>query len=64
MIHARDAWDDLFEILSMEGVPPRTVIHCFTGGPNEAETCLAMGCDLSISGVVTFKNSAALREAI
>jgi TatD DNase family protein len=64
VIHARDAWDDLFEILSIEGVPARTVIHCFTGGPNEAETSLAMGCDLSISGVVTFKNSASLRDAI
>jgi TatD DNase family protein len=64
VIHARDAWDDLFEVLAMEGVPARTVIHCFTGGPREAEACLAMGCDLSISGVVTFKNSALLREAV
>ncbi len=64
VVHARDAWDDLFEVLAMEGVPSRTVIHCFTGGPREAEACLAMGCDLSISGVVTFKNSAELREAV
>ena len=64
VVHARDAWDDLFEVLAMEGVPPRTVIHCFTGGPREAEACLAMGCDLSVAGVVTFKNSGELREAV
>ena len=40
-----------------EGVPARTVIHCFTGGPEDVEGCLALGCDISISGVVTFKNA-------
>ena len=64
VIHARDAWDDIYEILNSEGVPERTVIHCFTGGPREAERCLELGCDISISGVVTFKNSSQLREAV
>jgi len=63
VVHARDAFDDLFAILLSEGVPPRTVIHCFTGTPVEAEMCLAAGCDISISGVVTFKNAGSLREA-
>lgn len=63
VVHARDAFDDLAAILLSEGVPSRTVIHCFTGTPVEAEVCLAMGCDISISGVVTFKNAAPLREA-
>ena len=36
VIHARDAWDDLFDVLDAEGVPERTVLHCFTGGPDEA----------------------------
>jgi TatD DNase family protein len=63
VVHARDAFDDLFSILASEGVPPRTVIHCFTGTPREAEACLALGCDVSISGIVTFKNAELLREA-
>ena len=37
VIHARDAWDDLFAVLGSEGVPRRTVLHCFTGGPAELE---------------------------
>jgi TatD DNase family protein len=64
VIHARDAWDDLYEILASEGVPARTVIHCFTGGPNEASRCVQMGCDISISGIVTFKNAQPIRDAV
>jgi len=64
VIHARDAFDDLRAILASEGVPPRTVIHCFTGTPVDAENCLALGCDISVSGVVTFKNAEPLREAV
>lgn len=63
VIHAREAFDDLFALFASEGVPPRTVIHCFTGTPSEAEGCLEWGCDISISGIVTFKNADALREA-
>ena len=63
VIHARDAWDDLFDVFRSEGVPPRTVIHCFTGGPAEADACLEFGCDISIAGVVTFKNAQPLRDA-
>ena len=36
VIHTREAWDDTFRILGTEGVPRRTVFHCFTGGPDEA----------------------------
>lgn len=63
VVHTRDAFDDLCDIFASEGVPPRTVIHCFTGTPDDAERCLALGCDISISGVVTFKNAGSLREA-
>lgn len=64
VVHARDAFDDLFAVLGSEGVPSRTVIHCFTGTTDEAQACLDLGCDISISGVVTFKNAQSLREAV
>ena len=63
VVHARGAFDDLFDIFRSEGVPPRTVIHCFTGTPADAEGCLELGCDISISGIVTFKNADELRAA-
>jgi TatD DNase family protein len=63
VIHTRDAWDDTFEILRSEGTPERTVIHCFSGGVDEASACLDLGCYISFSGIVTFKNAAPLRDA-
>ncbi|HEX3794418.1 MAG TPA: TatD family hydrolase [Acidimicrobiales bacterium] len=63
VIHARDAWDDLFTVLASEGVPARTVLHCFTGGPAEAERCLAAGMFVSFSGIITFKNASDVRAA-
>lgn len=64
VIHARDAWDDLFDVLAAEGVPERAVLHCFTGGPDEATRCLDAGMALSFSGIVTFKNATGVREAV
>jgi TatD DNase family protein len=57
IIHSRDAWDDTFDVLGAEGVPERTVFHCFTGGPVEARRALDLGTMLSFSGIVTFKQS-------
>jgi TatD DNase family protein len=64
VIHTRDAWDDTFRILDREGIPQRTVFHCFTGGPDEASAALARGAFLSISGIVTFKTADDLRAAV
>jgi len=63
VIHARDAWSDLFDVLAAEGVPERTVLHCFTGGTDEVERCLRAGMYVSFSGIVTFKNAADVRAA-
>jgi TatD DNase family protein len=63
VVHTREAWDDTFDILTAVGVPERTIIHCFTGGPDEARRCLDLGASLSFSGVVTFKNASEVREA-
>ncbi len=63
VIHSRDAWDETFAVLESEGVPPRTVFHCFTGGPQEAERALTMGAYLSFSGIVSFRNAEPVRQA-
>ena len=63
VIHARDAWDDLFDVLETEGVPEHTVLHCFTGGPVEVDRCLRAGMYVSFSGIVTFKNASDVRAA-
>jgi TatD DNase family protein len=63
VIHSREAWDDTFDVLRAEGVPERTVFHCFTGGADEARRALDAGTHLSFSGIVTFKSADDLRAA-
>ena len=63
VIHSRSAWDETFEILDREGVPARTVLHCFTGGPDEAREGLARGAVISFSGIITFPSGQDLRDA-
>lgn len=64
VIHTRSAWEETFDVLAAEGVPARTVFHCFTGGPAEARRCLDLGAHLSISGIVTFKTAQDVRDAV
>jgi TatD DNase family protein len=63
VIHTREAWDETFDVLDAEGVPARTIFHCFTGGPDEARRCLDRGAYVSFSGIVTFKGAPEVREA-
>lgn len=63
IVHARDADDDMIEILE-EGYrqgPYPGLIHCFTSGPELAEKALEIGFSISFSGIVTFKNAEDLR---
>jgi TatD DNase family protein len=63
VIHAREADDDVASILEEEtgkGAFP-FVLHCFSSGPSLAKRGLALGGYVSFSGILTFKNSDALR---
>lgn len=64
MIHDRDAHDDVLRILAEEGAPERVVFHSFSGDTGMARACIAAGYVLSVSGVVTFTNAPALRDAV
>jgi TatD DNase family protein len=64
VIHCRDAERRLAEIVREVGIPGRGgVIHCFTGNADAAREFLALGFRISFSGIITFKNSAPIREA-
>jgi len=57
VIHCREAFDEIFEILSEENCDTlRGVFHCFTGDLNQAKKAISLGFLLGIGGVVTFKN--------
>ena len=65
IIHCRDAFDDLIPVLKASGLPPaRFVFHCFTAGPREMQLLLDFGASVSFTGVATYRNATALREAI
>lgn len=63
VIHTRAAWDETFDILAAEGVPARTVFHCFTGGEAEARRALDTGALLSFSGIISFSSATDVRAA-
>ncbi|MBR7654481.1 TatD family hydrolase [Ochrobactrum oryzae] len=64
VIHARSADEDMAEILEREtekGAFP-FILHCFSSGRALAEKGIALGGYVSFSGILTFKNSAEIRE--
>ncbi|HXQ60451.1 MAG TPA: TatD family hydrolase, partial [Acidimicrobiales bacterium] len=63
VVHTRDAWDDALDILRSGPRPERIVLHCFTGGPEQARRCLELDAFLSFSGIVTFKSADDVRAA-
>lgn len=60
-IHTRDAEQDTIDILQKFRGRVRGVIHCFTGTQWLAEKALDLGYNISMSGIVTFKNAQALK---
>jgi TatD DNase family protein len=58
VIHTRDAWADTFRILEEEKSSNlRGMMHCFSGGIEEAQRCLKLEFKISIPGTITFKKS-------
>jgi TatD DNase family protein len=57
VIHCREAFDEIFEILEEEKGPElRGIFHCFTGTLEQAKKAIGYNMKLGIGGVVTFKN--------
>ena len=57
VIHCRDAFDEVFEVLESEkGTDLFGIFHCFTGTLAQAKQAIGYNMKLGIGGVVTFKN--------
>ncbi len=57
VIHCRDAFDEVFEILEgHKGKDLSGIFHCFTGSKEQARRVIDFNLKLGIGGVVTFKN--------
>jgi TatD DNase family protein len=57
VIHCRDAFDEVFEVLESEKDDKLFgIFHCFTGTKEQAKQAIGYNMKLGIGGVVTFKN--------
>ena len=57
VIHCREAFDEIFEVLKTEKSDDlRGIFHCFTGTKEQALQAISYNMKLGIGGVVTFKN--------
>lgn len=58
VIHCRNAFDELFSVLSKFSQLPKGIFHCFSGDYAQAKQIIELGnFKLGIGGVLTFKNS-------
>ncbi len=66
IVHSRNAEDDTYDILinEMKKSNLKVLIHCFTGSKEFAKKLIDIGCYISISGIITFKNSTELSSTV
>ena len=66
VVHSRNAEKDTFEILKREKQNSnlKILLHCFTGSYEFAKKLIDLNCYISVSGIITFKNSIELTKTI
>jgi TatD DNase family protein len=66
IVHARDADDQMAEILEEEHArgPFKLLMHCYTSGAELARRAAALGAWFAVSGIATFKTAEAVRGVI
>ena len=65
VIHTREAWDDTLALIEENWTPHSIggIMHCFSGGPEEARRALDLGFYLSFGGIVTFPKALTVQES-
>ena len=66
IVHSRNAENDTYDILrsEMKNKKLKTLIHCFTGSKDFAKKLIDINCYISLSGIITFKNTSELLDAV
>jgi TatD DNase family protein len=66
IVHTREAEQDTYEILKSEkkNCNLKVLIHCFTGSKEFSKKLIDLNCYISVSGIITFKNSNKLVETV
>lgn len=63
VMHIREAFDEVIQVLEEVGPPKTLIFHCFSGDEAQAARALKMGGFVSFAGNVSFKNAQSLRDA-
>ncbi len=64
VIHERDAWADVLELLQPFAGRLRAVFHCYGKSIEQARELIAAGHLVSFTGIVTFKNAHLVQETV
>jgi len=67
IVHSRNAEKETYDILQNEkrdNKDLKVLMHCFTGSKDFARKLLDIGCYISVSGIITFKNSSELINTV
>ncbi|MCX7800232.1 MAG: TatD family hydrolase [Fimbriimonadales bacterium] len=64
VLHCRDAHADLLRLLESLDEPPPLLLHCFSGGPDDARRAVALGALLGFDGPLTYRRNRDLRELV
>lgn len=61
IVHCRDAFADVHQIVESTGIGTRTVLHCWTGGTRWTKRFLDLGVMFSFAGPVAFETGETIR---
>ena len=66
IVHSRNAENDTYEIIKSEKKNSnlKVLIHCFAGSKEFAKKLIDINCYISVSGIITFKNSTELTDVV
>ncbi|MGI5899222.1 MAG: TatD family hydrolase [Christensenellales bacterium] len=67
VLHVRDSHGDTFALLKSRADKnglPKTLLHCYSGSAEMAREYVKLGCSISFTGVITFKNASKILEAV
>ena len=66
IVHSRNAETETYEILKseMKNSNLKVLLHCFTGTRDFANKLIDLNCYISVSGIITFKNSVELANTV
>lgn len=62
IVHCRDAFSDVHDVVEESGAGEQVVLHCWTGGPRWTRRFLELGVTFSFAGPLTYSTGDTVRR--